>query len=62
MSNKRNELINYILSLTPEQIEKLTERIDLIKKVANMTDCQATYSNRLAGKLFFSEGEGSQAP
>lgn len=39
-STERNALIDYITTLTPEQIKKLIDNIDLLKKVANMTDHQ----------------------
>lgn len=62
ISTKKTELLNFIFALTPEEADKLVKRIDLLEKVVKMTDCQAEYSNRLAGKLFFEEGEGSQTP
>ncbi len=52
---KKQELIDYIMSLTPEQVDKLTERLDLLKKVVSMTDSEAVYTNELTGKLFFEQ-------
>lgn len=49
----RRELIDFIKGLTPEQVDKLLSRMDLLKKVAKMNDYQASYTNELTGKLFF---------
>ncbi len=53
--NKKDELLKCIESLSPEQVDKLAQRLDLLKKVADMTEGEATYTNALTGKLFFGE-------
>lgn len=53
--SKKQELMDYIISLPPEQVEKVTQRLDLLKKVLNMSDSEAIYTNTLTGKLFFGE-------
>lgn len=53
--NKKQELLDYIMSLSPEQADKLVQRLDLLKKVVNMSEPEAIYTNTLTGKLFFGE-------
>lgn len=53
--SKKQEFLNYIMSLTPEQVEKVTQRLDLLQKVVNMSEPEAIYTNTLTGKLFFGE-------
>lgn len=53
--SKKQELLDYIMSLTPEQVEKVAQRLDLLKKVATMTDPEAIYTNAFVGKMFFNE-------
>ena len=53
--SKKQELLDYIMSLTPEQVDKLSHRLDLLEKVVSMDDWAARYTNALTGKLFFAE-------
>ena len=53
--SKKQELLDYIMSLTPEQVEKVTQRLGLLQKVVNMSEPEAIYTNTLTGKLFFGE-------
>ena len=53
--SKKQELLDYIMSLTPEQADKLVQRLDLLKKVVKMSEPEAIYTNTLTGKLFFGE-------
>ena len=39
--NARHELINYIKSLTPEQVEKIMNHFDFLKQSVNGTDSEA---------------------
>lgn len=51
--SKKQELLDYIMSLTPEQVEKVTQRMDLLEMVVNMNECEALYSTVFLGKMFF---------
>ena len=51
--SKKQELLDYIMSLTPEQVDKVAQRLDLLKKVTTMTDSEAVYTNAFVGKMFF---------
>lgn len=51
MSNKE-ELLKYIRNLSEEQVEKVMERVALLRQVMAMTDAEATYTEVLTGKLF----------
>ena len=50
--SKKQELIDYIMSMTPEQIDKAVNRIDLLKQAINMEDHEAIYISHFAKKLF----------
>lgn len=49
----KQELIDYIMSLTPEQVDKVVNRLDLLQKVVDMTEAEAIYSDTFISKLFF---------
>lgn len=53
--SSKQELLEYIEAMTPEQIEKAIARRDLLKKCLEMDDSQAIYTNTFTGKLFFGE-------
>lgn len=53
--SKKEELLEYIANLTPEQVDKLIARLDLLKKCVAMEDYQAIYTNAFTGKMFFGE-------
>lgn len=41
MSEAKQELLEYLLTLTEEQIDKLAERLELLKKAAESEEFQA---------------------
>ena len=51
----KQKLVDYIQSLTQEQVEKIFSRSDLLERCLKMTDAQAIYTDHLTGKLFGSE-------
>ena len=51
----KQKLMDHIQNLTPEQVEKVVSRSDLLERCLTMTDAQATYTDILTGKLFGSE-------
>lgn len=53
--SSKQELLEYIEALTPEQVDKVIARLDLLKKCLAMDDNQAIYTNTFTGKLFFGE-------
>lgn len=53
--SKKQALMNYVMSLTPEQADKLVQRLDLLKKAINMSAPEAIYTTALTNKLFFGE-------
>ena len=53
--SKKQELIDYVMSLTPEQIDKVVNRLDLLKQAVNMTDSEATYISHFSHLLFAHE-------
>lgn len=48
----KEKLLQYVESLTPEQVEKVIARFDLIKQALAMTEPQAIYTQTLTHKLF----------
>ena len=54
------KLIEYIKGLTPEQIDKVIERLPLIKQALGMTESQALYTQTFTGKLFGITGGNDQ--
>lgn len=46
------KLIEYVMSLTDEQVEKLVKRLDLLETLRNMDDNELLYSEVFLGKLF----------
>ena len=48
----KQELMEYIQNLTPEQVEKVISRLDLLERCLTMTDAQAIYTDTFTGKLF----------
>ena len=53
--SSKQELLEYIEALTPEQVDKVIARLDLLKKCLEMDDNQAIYTKTFTGKLFFGE-------
>lgn len=50
--SKKQELIYYIMNLTPEQIDKIVKRFDLLKQAVNLTDSEATYISHFSRLMF----------
>ena len=50
--SKKQELIDYVMSLTPEQIDKIANRLDLLKQAVHMEDHEAIYISHFTKKLF----------
>ena len=40
--SEKQKLINFIMSMTPEQAEKVTKRLDIIKQALDMDDDDTT--------------------
>lgn len=51
------KLIAYIEKLTPEQVDKITSRMPLIKQALCMTDNEALYTQTFTHKAFGYSGE-----
>ena len=51
----KQKLVDYIQNLTPEQVDKILSRFDLLERCITMTEAQAIYTDTLTGKLFGSE-------
>ena len=51
----KQKLVDYIQNLTPEQVDKILSRSDLLERCITMTEDQAIYTDILTGKLFGSE-------
>lgn len=56
MSNKE-KLIAYIASLTPEQADKLVERMPLLKQMKGMSVNELIFTEELLRRLFSEDGE-----
>lgn len=50
--SKKQELVDYIASLTEEQVAKIMEHLPLLKELVAMTDNELIYSETLLTKLF----------
>ena len=53
--SKKQELIDYIMNMTPEQIDKVVNRLNLLKLAVNMEDHEAIYISHFAKRLFHYE-------
>ena len=51
----KEELVEYIKNLTPEQVDEILSRLPLLERCLTMTDAQAIYTNTFADKLFGGE-------
>ena len=45
--SEKQELINFIMSMTPEQSEKVAKRLDIIKQALDVDDDDATCISHL---------------
>ena len=52
---EKQKLVDYILNLTEEQVDKIFSRFDLLERRITMTESQASHTDHLTGKLFGSE-------
>jgi len=50
--DKKQELIDYIMNMPPEQIDKVVKRLDLLKQAVGMTDSEATYISHFSRLMF----------
>ena len=48
----KQELIQFIKNLTPEQVEKVISRLDLLERCLTMTDAEALYTDTFTGRMF----------
>lgn len=48
----KQELINRIQAMTPEQVEKVASRFPLLERCLAITDNQAIYTDVLTSRLF----------
>ena len=55
MKNANEALVEYGMSLTDEQVNKLMERLDLLKQLVSLTGTQLTYTETLLDRLFGKE-------
>lgn len=49
---KTEELVQYVQSLTEEQVEKLLEHLPLLKQLTTMQEHELIYSETFLKKLF----------
>ena len=54
---KQEELIAYIKGLTPEQVDKVIERLPLIKQALSLNNSEALYTQTFTRKMFGYSGE-----
>lgn len=50
------KLIDFVMSLTDEQVAKLAKRLDLFETLRNMDDNELIYGATFLGKLFGDSG------
>lgn len=50
--SKQKELVDFVASLTEEQVAKIMEHLPLLKQLVVMTDNELIYSETLLTKLF----------
>lgn len=50
--SKTQILLDCIMKLQPEQVEKLIQRTDLLQKISNMTDNEVIFINSFIDKVF----------
>ena len=53
---EKQKLIDYILNLTEEQVDKIFSRFDLLERYTATAESQAIHTDHLTDKLFGSEG------
>lgn len=50
------KLIEFVMNLTDEQVEKLVKRLDLLETLRDMNDNELLYGATFLGKLFGDSG------
>lgn len=53
----REKLIAFIEGLTPEQVDKITQRLPLIKQAMSMNESEAIYTQTFTRKMFGYSGD-----
>jgi len=50
--NNTEKLVDYVKSLTPEQVDKIINRLPLLQQMLNLTDNQAIYTQTFTDLAF----------
>lgn len=50
--SKRDELIAYVASLTPEQVDKVCKRMELLKQLPTLTDNELIFTEEFLKRIF----------
>lgn len=50
--SKRDELVAYIASLTPEQVDKVCRRMDLLKQLPTLSENQLFFTEEFLKRIF----------
>lgn len=50
--SKRDELVAYIASLTPEQVDKVCRRMDLLKQLPTLSENQLIFTEEFLKRIF----------
>lgn len=50
--NKNAELVEFIWSLSAEQIDKIVAHLDILKSVANMSENEMIFTETFLNRLF----------
>ena len=48
----KQELIEFIKNMTPEQVEKVVSRLDLLERCLNMADAEAIFTDTFTARMF----------
>lgn len=54
---KQEELIAYIKGLTPEQVDKICNRLPLLRQSLELNEWEAQYIQAFTHKMFLDDGE-----
>lgn len=49
--SKRDELINYVASLTPEQVDKVMRRLPMFKQIEGMSENESLFAERFLSRV-----------
>ena len=55
--NNTEKLVEYIKALTPEQVDKIMNRLPLLRQMLNLTDNQAIYTQTFTDLAFGVKGK-----